>query len=264
MNRSIEHVRKNIAERKRNKVKSTGYDPIKRKIAPPQEEEMHGYPPVVTGEFKNPLAEKKRSSFLGVQVLFSVLLFTGIVVSEKTDLAITEKPEAWLVSQLEEEFPFASVTAWYNERFGDPLQIVQPKKDGETAVQSKEDGGTAQLALPVNGTVTEPFQNHGRGIIMTTDGGSKVKAVKPGTVIFAGNDEQTDKTIVIQHKDGTNTIYGFLSSIDVHLYQHIEAQEAIGQLNTAEGETKEFFFAVEKDEQYLDPIEVIKVDEGSD
>ncbi|UOQ93867.1 M23 family metallopeptidase [Halobacillus shinanisalinarum] len=254
MNRNIEHVRKNIAERKRHKVKSTGYEPVKRRITPPQEEEMHGYPPLVTGEFKPPLTTKKRTSFLGVQVLFSVLLFTGVVVSEKTDLAITEQPEAWVVSQLEEEFPFASVTAWYNERFGDPLQIVQ----------QKEGGGTAQLALPVNGTVKEPFQNHGRGIIMTTDGGSEVKAVKPGTIIFAGNDEQTDKTIIVQHKDGTNTIYGFLSAIDVHLYQHIEAQEAIGQLNTADGETKEFFFAVKKDEQYLDPVEVIKVDEGSD
>ncbi len=254
MNRNIDYVRKSIAQRKKHKVKSAGHDPTSRRIAPPQDEEMHGFPPIVTGGFRGKTPSKKRPSYLGVQVMCSVLLFTGLFVSQKTNLAITAAPETWVVNQLEEEFPFASVTAWYNERFGDPLQLVQ-SKDGN---QSKE------LALPVNGTVTKPFQNHGRGIVMTTDGGSAVKAVKSGTVIFAGNDDQTNKTIIVQHKDGTNTIYGFLSSINVHLYEHIEAQEAIAQLNPAEGETKEFFFAVKKDEQYLDPIQAMKVDEGSD
>nr|WP_256558183.1 M23 family metallopeptidase [Halobacillus sp. A1] len=96
---------------------------------------------------------------------------------------------------------------------------------------------------------------------MSTAQGEEVKSIKEGTVIFAGNDPETKKTVIIQHQDDSNTIYGFLSTIDVHLYEHIQAQETVGLLNEKDG--NEFFFAIEKDKQYLDPAAVIKVDGGS-
>ncbi|WP_431804712.1 peptidoglycan DD-metalloendopeptidase family protein [Halobacillus andaensis] len=250
MRKNIHDVRKNIADRKRRK----GIPSANRIKSPvfytPQDEELHGYPPLVVSD-KLGNGTGKASSVLRVQAIASALFFLVILVSEQSQTAIAEAPRQWVSSQLQEEFPFAKATAWYSDRFGGPLQLVEPKK--EKAAE--------EAALPVNGVVTQPFENHGKGIIMSIEKGEEVKAVKGGTVIFAGNDPETEKTIIIQHEDGTNTTYGLLSSIDVHLYEHIPSHETIGTLD--EKETNEFFFAVEKDKQYLDPIEVIKVDEGS-
>ncbi|MCP3025541.1 M23 family metallopeptidase [Halobacillus sp. A5] len=250
MRKDIHNVRKNIADRKRKKGIQSIHRAKTPKFAAPQDEEMHGYPPLVVSD-KITGTSTNSSSIIRVQAIASILLFLTVLASEQTSAGIAEKPREWMSNQLQEEFPFAKVTAWYNDRLGGPLQLVD-QKESPTLEES---------ALPVNGVVTQPFENHGRGVIMSTEQGEEVKAVKSGTVIFAGNDKETDKTIIIQHEDGSNTTYGFLSTIDVHLYEHIPSYDTIGTLN--EKESNEFFFAVEKDKQYLDPIEVIKVDEGS-
>ncbi|MFZ0371475.1 MAG: M23 family metallopeptidase [Halobacillus sp.] len=256
MKRDIEHVRKNISERKKKKVQGS-YELPKKSFVPPQDEEMHGYPPLVTRsdyEKKRPLPEsQKETSRLGVQLFFSVLLFAAVALGKQTDITFLNGPEDWVTSQLQEDFPFAKVTAWYSERFGEPLQVVAPKQS------STEEN----LAMPVSGTVTTSFQNDGKGIVLTTENNSEIKAVREGTVIFAGNDEDTQKTVIVQHEDGSKSIYGYLSSIDVHLYEHVQAQRNVGSVKSEEGKSAEFFFAIEKDERYLDPVEVIKVDESS-
>lgn len=254
MKKNIHDVRKNIADRKKRKMHRQGTSPP-GVFSPPQDEEMHGFPPLVNDYGHKPVKKENQSnatSRLGMQVFFAILLFALVAAGKNTDLAIAKVPSDWAVSQMQEEFPFAKVTAWYSDRFGDPLQVIQPE------------GGTDQepLAMPVNGTVTTPFQNDGKGIILTTENGSQVKAVREGTVIFAGNDPEFGKAVVLQHEDGTETTYGYLSSIDVHLYEHVQSQKDLGSVKAEEGQAAEFFFAIEKDNTFLDPVQVIKVNEG--
>ncbi|WLR46137.1 M23 family metallopeptidase [Halobacillus litoralis] len=254
MKKNIRDVRKNIADRKKRKMHSQGTSPPGR-FSPPQDEEMHGYPPLVNTYGHKPVKKEDQSSAtsrLGLQVLFAVLLFAVVAVGKNTDLAVVKVPGDWAVSQMQEEFPFAKVTAWYSDRFGDPLQVIQPDDDADQE----------PLAMPVNGTVTTPFQNDGKGIILTTENGSQVKAVREGTVIFAGNDPESGKTVVLQHEDGTKTTYGYLSAIDVHLYEHVQSQKDLGSVKAEEGQAAEFFFAIEKDNTFLDPVQVIKVNES--
>ncbi|UOQ46253.1 M23 family metallopeptidase [Halobacillus salinarum] len=254
MKRDIEDVRRNIASRKKKKV-HTSHSKSMTTMQPPQDEELHGFPPIVTGYTERVKREtgKIRSNQLILQLVFSALLFVTVAAGERTNIPLVDKPEQWVSNQLQQEFPFAKVMAWYSDRFGNPLQLVQkeePKK-------------ATDLALPVNGTVTKSFQSDGKGIVMSATDGSNVKAVKAGTVIFAGNDPESDKTVIIQHADGTNTIYGYLSSINVHLYEFVDAQSELGSVKSTEGQAAQFFFAVQKDKQYLDPVQVIKVDENS-
>ncbi|WP_226583366.1 peptidoglycan DD-metalloendopeptidase family protein [Halobacillus litoralis] len=254
MKKNIGDIRKNIADRKKKKMVGRSSNPTPR-FMPPQDEEMHGYPPVVTGYGKKEMERQvsTRTSWLGWQVFFAALLFAVVALGQNTETALFKKPGEWAVSQMGEDFPFAKATAWYSERFGDPLQVIQPETE-----QNEE-----PLAMPVNGTVTTPFQNDGKGIILTTESDSQVKAVREGTVIFAGNDPDTGKTVVLQHEDGTETTYGMLSSIDVYLYENVQTQAGLGSVKAEEGQSAEFFFAIEKDDTYLDPVQVIKVNEGS-
>src|SRR5690625_6502786 len=56
----------------------------------------------------------------------------------------------------------------------------------------------------------------------------EVYAIDQGTVLFAGNDRKTNKTVVIQHPDRTKSTYGFLAEINVRPYQFIQANQEIG------------------------------------
>lgn len=82
--------------------------------------------------------------------------------------------------------------------------------------------------LPVNGIISEHFHENGQGIYIEPEGEENVAAVQEGIVVFAGNDRSTEKTVKIQHADGTTTQYGFLDSIEVHLYQHIANGQVLG------------------------------------
>ncbi|MGP4061571.1 peptidoglycan DD-metalloendopeptidase family protein [Halobacillus sp. H74] len=255
MKRNIRDVRKNIADRKKRKINGQGSN-SPPSFSPPQDEEMHGYPPLVTGygKKKEPITQtSKGTSHFAWQLLLAVMLFAIVALGKNTDFALLNGPGDWAASQMQEEFPFAKVTTWYSDRFGDPLQVIQPENEGEQEA----------LAMPVNGTVTTSFQKDGKGIIMTTENDSQVKAIRAGTVIFAGNDPDTSKTVIIQHEDGSKTTYGYLSSIDVHLYEHVQTENALGSVKPEEGQAAEFFFAIEKDDTFLDPVQVIKVNEGS-
>ncbi|WP_054635053.1 peptidoglycan DD-metalloendopeptidase family protein [Thalassobacillus sp. C254] len=65
----------------------------------------------------------------------------------------------------------------------------------------------------------------------------------------------------MQHYDGGESWYGMLEEVEVKLYDHIQAGENIGQVNTQEGsESGIFYFALKEEDQYIDPSEVISFD----
>src|SRR5699024_12861350 len=87
----------------------------------------------------------------------------------------------------------------------------------------------SHVALPASGSVVQSFQDNGQGIMIAPKEKIDVSAMEEGVVIFAGNDKDTDQTVVIQHTNGSQTTYGHLESKEVHLYQFIESNQVIGQ-----------------------------------
>ncbi|SET82944.1 stage IV sporulation protein FA [Oceanobacillus limi] len=255
MNNGVKQVRKSISERKKKRgITSNSKDISTKQIMPlPQDEEKHGYYPSF---FESEGGTKQRSNFISGFVLkgiLSAMLFFGVALLWESDADVLVKPKDWTSNALTEEFPFANVYKWYQDSFGTPLAFSPSQ-------QVSNDNNQA-LAYPVSGSVTETFQANGKGIMISPDGTSNVSALREGIVIFSGNDRVTDKTVVIQHVDGSKSTYGFLSDIDVHLYQYIAANQRIGQFSpTNEGET--VYFSIEKDNEYIDPVQVIKVDDN--
>lgn len=253
MKREVKDVRKSIMERK----KSRGM-PVKRNtvstIMPslPQDEEKHGFYP---NFLENSVSNHRNSNMItGIisRGILSVMLFFAVAIVWQTDAEIFEKPKQWTSNALTEEFPFASVYQWYSDAFGTPLAF-SPK--------TKEATEEMELALPVSGNVIETFQANGKGIMIAPSKVSSVSALREGVVVFAGNDRDTLKTVVIQHADGTTSTYGLLSTIDVHLYQFVQAQERIGEFTPTDN-NEMVYFAIEKDNEYVDPVQVIEVDEN--
>lgn len=251
MTKDIKGVRKSIEQRKKARGYPYREGSSKQTISHlPQEEEKHGYLPVFT-EVSGESRKDRAVSGVFLKGTLSVMLFFGTALLWQSDAALLETPKRWTNTALTEEFPFAKVNAWYQETFGAPLAFTPPS------------GGTAEvddlMAFPVSGNVTETFQVNGKGIMIEPEETEDVAAIQEGIVVFAGNDRETKKTVIIQHPDGSNSTYGFLSSIHVHLYQYIGNNQRVGQFSPKDSET--MYFAIEKDNDYIDPVQVIQVDD---
>ncbi|WP_077621365.1 M23 family metallopeptidase [Sediminibacillus massiliensis] len=256
MKKDVSQVRKSIAKRKREKsissVTSFKQEAPDFKNSFPQDEEKHGYLPFSTENYtdSSDIKEKFTANLVMKSILAGILFF-AIATIHRADMPWLIQPKQWTSQALTEEFPFASVNQWYQNKFGSPLAMTPDKEETEDQ----------PAALPVNGTVSQSFQANGEGIRIAADEKSQVVAVEAGTVIFAGNDSETGKTVIVQHADKSKSIYGYLSSIDVYQYQFIDASTVLGEFDPSTGVSKDIYFGIQKNNQYLDPIQVIQVDE---
>lgn len=253
MSKGIKKVRKSINERKKTRGLHTGETSSKQTWTSfPQEEEKHGYFPTFSDSPIETSDSNKRISGFAVKGILSVMLFLGVTLLFQSEAELVSKPKGWTSNALTEEFPFASVNQWYKDTFGEPMGL-SPDQDSDV-------GDGQSLALPVIGDVSESFQANGTGIMISPDSAAGVSALRDGVVIFAGNDKETNRTVVVQHADNSKTVYGNLSSVDVHLYQFVDGNQKLGNFTpTAEHST--VYFAIEKDDLFVDPVQVIKVND---
>ncbi len=252
---NLSQIRQNITKRKQSKKKitSTRLSDFKRNSyvnqAHMEDEERHGYSPSFGG-YHNNSDQAYLKPFL-VKSIVAAIIFFITVFSTASNQQWLEQPRNWVNYAITEEFPFASVNAWYQARFGAPFAIEADLDKAETAEPT---------ALPVSGQVNQTFQENGEGILISSDEETEVIAVDEGTVLFAGNDRETGKTVIVQHADRSKSIYGNLTNIDVHSYQSIRANQKIGSYEPSEANTA-MYFAIEKNREFLDPIRVMHVDE---
>ncbi|MBD2871799.1 M23 family metallopeptidase [Paenibacillus arenilitoris] len=100
--------------------------------------------------------------------------------------------------------------------------------------------GSGNFAMPVSGSrLTSKFgQRWGRmhnGIDLT--GNKNIKASDAGKVTFVGTKEGLGKTIVIDHKNGYETVYGHLSSYKVSDGDIVEKGDIIGIMGSTGNST---------------------------
>ena len=85
-----------------------------------------------------------------------------------------------------------------------------------------------------------------------------VEAINDGIVIFAGEKEGIGKTIIIQHKNNSESWYGQLESFNVALYDPVKKGMQIGQMTRSEDGSKgTFYLAVKENGEFVDPKKVI-------
>lgn len=233
------------------------------------------------------------------QLLVSALLFALIWGLFQLRQPWAIHGQAAVREALTRDFPFAAVAAWFEEEFsGAPsfLPAFLFKRDADK-VNARL---TRDFVSPVKGTVEVPFSPRHPGVVLETAPGASVFAIDTGRVIFSGVRDDWGPTLVIQHADGYRSTYGRLSAARLERGDWVKAGEWIGQTSTgrasprdaadadsgdasgrddgsrqnlqnrlqgegpqAEGAAKSagrFYFAVMKDNEYLDPAEVVSFD----
>jgi len=121
--------------------------------------------------------------------------------------------------------------------------------------------GTGKFAWPVSGAkITSKFgkrwgrQHKGIDII----GNKSILAADSGVVAFAGKKNGLGNAIIIDHKNGYQTVYGHLSKINVKKGQVVEKGEKIGVMgNTGNSTGTHLHFEIHKNGTPKNPLDYL-------
>jgi stage IV sporulation protein FA len=257
-----EEIRRRIAKRKNDK--GTSVKSPDRQIAWPSDDEKYGFnhlssPDKSFGDEGHPLFKKEVIFF---KILSSVLLFLVIAILFRNQSAAFEPARDVVMKTMDQEFKFATVSNWYETKFGKPLALL-PFSDDDSVGKKEVAETEKEFSVPAMGKILENFEKNGQGIMIETGKGAEVQTINDGIVTFAGVKEDLGKTVIIQHADETETWYGNLEEIQVNLYEYIEKRKVVGTVSVSAGDDKtkgKYYFAIKKGDAFIDPIQVIRFD----
>jgi stage IV sporulation protein FA len=255
---TADEIRRRIAKRK--KGKETPENGHERRIIWPGDDEKYGFPSYSSSDtgFKDdghPLFKKEVFFF---KILASVLLFLAVAILFRNHSATFAPARDFVTKSMDNDFKFAVVSKWYEDKFGKPLALLPFSKDDQA---DKTQAVQTEYAVPAMGKILENFQKNGQGIMIETQKGTAVQVIKDGFVRFAGVKEGLGKTVIVQHSDQSETWYGNLAEIKVNLYEYIKNRTVVGTVSTSSDEDKtkgKFYFAIKKGDNFVDPSKVIR------
>ncbi|WP_421380173.1 peptidoglycan DD-metalloendopeptidase family protein [Bacillus salacetis] len=255
MGNRADEIRKRIAKRKRmNSYNSSSS--LSRSMLLPTDEERYGGERFSSyeggpSEGGHPLFSKE---LFILKILGTSVLVLCMAILFQNQVPGFDKARMYVQKTMTNEFQFAAISTWYEDQFGKPLALL-PKGKEDSQAETTE---TAEYALPASGKVIENFKSNGQGIMVETGKGSKVEAMKGGLVIFAGKKDELGQTVIIQHDDKSESWYGHLNTIEVTQYETVKAGNPVGTVTDEENSaTGEFYFAIKKEDAFIDPIQVI-------
>ncbi|NDI34027.1 M23 family metallopeptidase [Chengkuizengella sediminis] len=194
----------------------------------------------------------------------SFLLFIIIWLLFQLETPWAEKGKM-LVTQVinEETFDNKALLTLYDQMFeGYPSFI--PTFNSEKKTIPAEKVNTSQIKNihhPANGKIISAFESTKSGVTIKTRKNEPIIALDQGRVISVENTEFTGLTIVIQHVNKLQSIYGYVTYSSLKVNDWVEGGEQIGVVSELQNdEAGILYFALRKDNQFIDPAEVIHFD----
>lgn len=199
---------------------------------------------------------KRKDSFntkLAVQVVFSIVLVTAVIVSKQLDSNLSQQFLNTADEKISESI--------------EPKNVGNSISDFMTGVKSRIpflSGDKSEYAAPVNGKIHQnyglnktenaSYYNHGLDIISNTQ---SVRTVSNGKVIHVGNNEKLSNYVVIE-EDGKTFIYGKIHETFVGEGDKVSRGDIIGALNE---ENMLLHIEVWEDGASLNPTKLFQMNE---
>lgn len=144
-----------------------------------------------------------------------------------------------------------------------PSVIAAPSAAATTTTPATPVAPSARFAWPIPGAVRRGFvprtrsTDYHEGIDIRTPLGTAVRASAAGKVLFAGDEpRQFGKLVVVEHEDGWQSAYAFLSRITVKEGDSVRSGERVGlsgQTGRARG--PELHFEMRRNNRPVDPVD---------
>lgn len=105
-------------------------------------------------------------------------------------------------------------------------------------------GNQAKAVNPVVGAVEHAFDTNQPYLIYKCNGVQDVCSIADGQVTAVAQGSQSDWTVLVDHADGVQTVYAYLSDVTVKVGQQIAAGGPIGR--TFDGDASKLYFEYRK------------------
>lgn len=119
----------------------------------------------------------------------------------------------------------------------------------------------AEFIWPVDGWIVQGmWAGHPNGIDIGAEVGDEVRAVRAGTVAFAGGDPccEYGSFVLIAHDEGWSTLYGHLSKIEVKAGQKVTQGDVIGRVGvTGKTSGPHLHFELRSSGRPIDPLQFL-------
>lgn len=178
--------------------------------------------------------KKEIISFIYKCLSVIIIILFGTFITNKSEMVkagVYEKIYSKNIS-------FAKIKRIYNENLGSiiPFQkIINEQEVFDEKIKYKE---------------LNSFDN---GVKLTLEDNYAIPILNNGIVIFIGNKDNLNKTVIIEDENGVDTYYGNLNNINVKLYDYVSKNQYLGDANN-----NTLYMLFEKDNKYLDYKEFLK------
>lgn len=187
-----------------------------------------------------------------IQSVIAAGLFLGTTLIHQQPYA-SSMVKSVVTSIWEKDLNFVVVSNWYKQVVGNDPSILP------VFSKQKEVAPTAIWKAPAKGKLLLPFTTDRNGIVIHLLQNDPVKAAADGWVSFVGKKEGLGETVIIQHKDGSETWYGFLEKLSVKQKAVVKQGDSIGKTATKK-EQHFVYFAIKKNNKWIDPVGVVKIE----
>lgn len=195
-----------------------------------------------------------------VKLIIAVVLFAGACAVFWLDAPWARQAQTYITGALTEDMDFARIAAWYEKTFSGSPSLLPAFGNKQEAAKVQGEAARNRFVQPAKGTVVQPFEDKQEGVWLSTRQDAQAAAMDEGRIEFVGDRPGIGHTIMIRHAEGYRTTYGGLKPTKWETGDWVKAGEVIGTV-TADDEGKgALYFAVMKDERFVNPLDVVSID----
>lgn len=130
---------------------------------------------------------------------------------------------------LTESMPFTKIKGWYEDLFGEVL----PNSDNNKMVMSGH-------------LVYKSIDKYLDGEVLTLNNNTLINNLTSGVVVYSGEKEGYGNTVIVQSVDGADIWYGNITNVSVKLYDYVEKDKLIGEVNG-----DKLYLVIKKDNNFI-------------
>lgn len=130
---------------------------------------------------------------------------------------------------LTESLPFTKIKGWYEELFG---EVLPDSKNNQMVFDGK--------------LLYKDIKDYYDGEVLILNNNTLINNITSGIVVFIGEKDNYNNTVIIQGVDGVDAWYGNLENVSVKLYDYVEKNSVLGQT-----QDDKLYLVLKKDNDYL-------------
>jgi len=133
---------------------------------------------------------------------------------------------------------FSKIKSIYNQKIGSVIpfeNVIKTKEVFNEDLKYKE------------------ISKYDNGVKLTLASNYSIPILSNGIVVFIGNRDNLNKTVIIEDENGINYYYGNLDNVNVKLYDYVSKNDLLGN-----AQNNELYLLFNKDGKYLDYKEFLK------